>query len=205
MLLGIKYKDILVQKIPTILILYLDIYVSKLVNKLDKNFITVFCGSYRRGKEFPGDVDILITHKNLNDIDNCKKYLEQIINLLNHIIIDPLIENYNTHFQAFGSFKNLVDLPKSYNKDDFNVKKNVFRIDIIIVPIQSFYTALMHFTGSGNFNKKIRIHAKSMDMKINEYGLYKIKNNKEVDVPIKSEKDIFDNLLLKYLPPDKRY
>jgi DNA polymerase/3'-5' exonuclease PolX len=206
MLLGIKYRDFLITKIPIILILQLDIYVSKLVNEFDKNFIIVFCGSYRRGKEYPGDVDILITHKNLNDVDNCKEYLEKIVNLLNNnIVIDPLTENYNTHFQAFGTFKNLVDLPKSYDKNDFNVKLNVFKIDIIIVPIQSFYTALMHFTGSGDFNKKIRIHAKSMNMKINEYGLFKITGDKETNIPIKSEKDIFDNLLLKYLPPDKRY
>lgn len=205
MLLGIKYRDCLINKIPIILILQLDIYISKLVYEFDKNFIIVFCGSYRRGKDFPKDVDILITHKHLNNINNCKEYLEKIINLFQNIIIDPLTENYNTHFQAFGTFKHLINLPKSYDKHDFNVKINVFRIDIIIVPIQSFYTALMHFTGSGDFNKKIRIHAKSMNMKINEYGLFKIKNNKEINIPIKSEKDIFDNLLLKYLPPNKRY
>lgn len=205
MLLGLTYKDILNQKIPSILILSLDIYVLKLVHKLDKDFIIVFCGSYRRGKEYPGDVDILVTHKKLSKIEDCHIYLTQIISILKNVIVAPITENYNTHFQAFGTFKNLPDLPNDYNKEEFNVKKDVFRLDTIIVPYDSFYTALMHFTGSGNFNKKIRIHAKSISMKINEYGLYKIKDKKEIKIPISSEKDIFKHLLLKYLPPDKRY
>lgn len=206
MLMGLKYRNTLIQKIPRILILHLDIYVSKIVHELDKNFIIVFCGSYRREKDYSSDVDILITHKKLHDIKDCGKYLEQIVNLLKQsIIIDSLTKSFNTHYMSFATFKNLKNLPKSYNKNDFDVKKNVFRLDLIIVPIQSFYTAMFHFTGSGDFNKRIRILAKSIDMKINEYGLYKVKNGKEISIPIKSENDIFKNLSLKYIPPQNRF
>ena len=68
----------------------------------------------------------------------------------------------------------------------------------------------MHFTGSGDFNQRMRIHAKTLGMKLSEYGLVKInkktnkKINKEILVPINSEADIFDALLLKYIPPNKR-
>jgi len=62
----------------------------------------------------------------------------------------------------------------------------------------------MHFTGSGDFNQRMRLHAKSLDMKLSEYGLYKIENNKEKQIPINSEQNIFEALLLKYLPPEKR-
>jgi DNA polymerase/3'-5' exonuclease PolX len=206
MIMGIKYKDTLIQKIPKILILHLDIFISKLVYQLDKNFIIVFCGSYRRNKDYSSDIDILISHKKLANIDQCSFYLKQIIDLLDkYIIIDSLTKSFNTHYHAFGSFKKLVDLPTSFNKNEFNVKKNVFRIDFLIVPIQSLYTAMFHFTGSGDFNRKIRIHAKSIGMKINEYGLYKIKSGKEVSIPIKSENDIFKQLSLKSIPPEKRY
>ena len=33
----------------------------------------------------------------------------------------------------------------------------MIRLDIIVVPIQYFYPALMHFTGSGDFNQKLRL------------------------------------------------
>lgn len=204
MLLGIKYKKILIQEIPNSLILSLDIYITKIIHDYDKNFIIVFCGSFRRGKEFPSDIDILISHKNLHNLENSYKYLSEIVSLFDNIIVDKLTENFNTHFQAFGTFRNIPHLPQEYDKNKFNVNKNVFRLDIIIVPLQSFYPALMHFTGSGNFNKKMRIHAKSMGMKLNEYGLYKLENNKEVPLKITSEKDIFTHLLLKYISPENR-
>ena len=83
----------------------------------------------------------------------------------------------------------------SYNKKEFDVKKNVIRLDIIIVPNNFFYTALMHFTGSGDFNQKLRLHAKSLGMKLSEYGLTNLTDNSVVS--INSELDIFKFLLLK--------
>ena len=62
----------------------------------------------------------------------------------------------------------------------------------------------MHFTGSAIFNQKMRLHAKSMNMKLSEYGLYKYVNKKEILLEINSENDIFNALLLKYIPPEKR-
>lgn len=205
MKLGIKYNDILIQKIPRILIASLDLYLTDCLYRLDKDFIGVICGSYRREKDYSSDVDILITHKKINSKDNIKEYLKKIIDTLsNNIIIDALTVNYNTHFQGFATFKNLPTLPTSSNYDNFDVNKNVFRLDIIFVPINSFYTALMHFTGSGDFNQRMRLHAKSLGYKLSEYGLSTIKNNKETFFTINSEKDIFDLLLLKYLPPSQR-
>ena len=87
---------------------------------------------------------------------------------------------------------------------NFDIKTNVIRLDIIIVPISSFYTALLHFTGSAVFNQKMRLHAKSMNMKLSEYGLYKNVGNKNIPIEINSEEDIFKYLKLKYVEPKKR-
>ena len=152
MKLGIKYKDILIDKIPRILITRLESFISDILYSIDKNFISVICGYYRRQKDFSSDVDVLITNKNLILKDNSKNYLKIVIDALSkYLIIDNLTINYNTHFQGFISFKNIPDLPNSYDKTMFDVNKNVIRIDIILVPEQYFYTALMHFTGSSNF------------------------------------------------------
>jgi DNA polymerase/3'-5' exonuclease PolX len=61
MKLGIKYKNTLSEHIPRILIARLDLFVQEELIKIDKNFISIICGSYRRGKDFSSDVDILIT------------------------------------------------------------------------------------------------------------------------------------------------
>lgn len=206
MKLGIKYKEKLKTKIPRILIARLDIFVHDSLYKLDKNFISIICGSYRRGKDFSSDVDILITNKNLKNKDDTGKYLKIILdNLSKYFIVDSLTTSYNTHFQGFASFKLIPDLPTDYDKSIFNVKTNVIRLDIIMVPLQYFYSALLHFTGSGDFNQKLRLHAKSLGFKLSEYGLSKVdKSGKEIHLPANSEQDIFKDLLLKYVPPEKR-
>ena len=212
MKLGIKYKDTLSEKIPRILITRLELFVQEKLLDIDPNFISVICGSFRRGKDFSSDVDILITNKKLINKEDTGKYLKKVLDKLEKFfIIDKLTESYNTHFQGFASFKLIPELPKNYSHDEFDVKKNVIRLDIIMVPDKYFYTALMHFTGSGVFNQKMRLHAKSLGMKLSEYGLVKSgksgksgNSNKETSIPINSEADIFDALLLKYIPPDKR-
>lgn len=206
MKLGIKYKDTLVEKIPRILIARLDIFVYSELQKIDPQFISMVCGSYRRGKSYSSDVDILITNKKLKSKEDTGKYLKLVIdNLKKYFVVDSLTSSFNTHFQGFGTFKFIPDLPTDYNKAEFNVETNVIRLDIIVVPIQFFYPALLHFTGSGDFNQKMRLHAKSLGYKLSEYGLIETdKSGKEKYLEAKSEQDIFDALLLKYIPPEKR-
>lgn len=201
MKLGIKYANYLVEKIPHDLIAQVEPYINDLIYSVDSQLIGTICGSFRRLKPYSSDIDLLLTHKKITPTNNKQEYyLNKVIDALNDIfIIDKLTESSNKHFQGFASFKKLV---KKF--PNFNTSDSVVRIDIIIVPFVSYHTALMHFTGSAIFNQKMRLHAKSMGMKLSEYGLYKIDNDKEIKIKITSEKDIFDNLLLKYISPDKR-
>ena len=79
-------------------------------------------------------------------------------------------------------------------------KNPVRRIDIRFVPFESYYSALLYFTGSYQLNRDMRLEAKKLGYKLNEYGLYK--NNKLIK--INSEKDIFDKLKLDYKHPKYR-
>ena len=199
--LGIKYKNLLSNHIPRILITRIEFFIQDTINNIDKDYVSVICGSYRREKEYSSDIDILITHKQLvNNKSQTQKYLQNVIEKLSTnslFIIDNLTENYVSHFQGFASInpKYIKDIPVC----DFDISK-IIRVDFIIVPYDSFYTALLHFTGSGDFNQMMRVHAKNLDMKLNEYGLFK--KGKRID--IKSETDIFNNMLLKYVHPNKR-
>ena len=206
MKLGIKYYNTLSSKIPRILIACLEIFIHDELNKIDKDFVSVICGSYRRGKEYSSDIDILITNKKLKLKKNCGKYLQIILNYFSkYFIVDSLTNSFNTHFQGFASFKLIPNLPSDYDMNIFNINVNVARIDIIVIPFQYFYFALMHFTGSGDFNQKMRLHAKSLGYKLSEYGLVSIdKSVKEINNTVNSEQDIFKLLLLKYISPEKR-
>ena len=211
--IGLEYYDKLSTKIPRIVIARLENYIYNTIHNIDKDFLSVICGSFRREKDFSSDVDILITHKKIISnkkytgcpADLCQHYLHKIVTELKKTFIIPtadLTTNYSTHFQGFGNFKHINDLP-NIQMNEFNYN-SVIRVDIIIVPSDDFYSALLHFTGSGDFNQKLRIQAKAMDMKLNEYGLFKKIKNKYLKIKIDSEADIFKELLLKYIPPNKR-
>ena len=200
MKLGIKYKDNLNEHIPRILLARLENYIQEQLYKIDIDLISVICGSYRRGKDYSADIDILITHKKLKSKSGSEIIMEKIINHFDKkFIIDKLTTSHCSHFHGFASFKNIPNCPTEYDHSIFNIKNDVIRFDVIIVPIDSFYTALLHFTGSGQFNQNLRKHAKLLDMKLNEYGLFK--NNSKKSLLINSEVDIFKFLLLNYVPP----
>ena len=75
------------------------------------------------------------------------------------------------------------------------------RIDIRYMPYDCYYSAILYFTGSKDFNKKMRQIALTMGYTLNEYGLY---NQNGKPFTINSEKDIFDILNMEYLIPSKR-
>ncbi len=96
-----------------------------------------------------------------------------------------MTEHFETKYMGFAKYK---DNPYR-------------RIDIRFIPYDSYYSALLYFTGSAELNKKMRIIAKKEGYKLSEYGLTK---NDGSRVPVKSEHDIFEALKIEYLIPRLR-
>jgi DNA polymerase beta len=69
------------------------------------------------------------------------------------------------------------------------------KIDFRFVNKKDYWFSVLYFTGSKEFNIYIRSMAKKKGIKLNEYS-----SGKHVD----SEKDIFEMISLKYIPPHKR-
>lgn len=190
---GLYYFDKYETNIPRSEMTEYDIFFQKIFKKIDKKLIGTICGSYRRNKLTSSDIDVMIVHKDIitkNDVNN-SNYLEIIVNKLidKKIIIDSLTgTDVKTKFMGFCRLD----------------KHPIRRIDIRFMPFQSYYTALLYFTGSGSFNRKMRTVAISKNMLLNEYGLYEKRGNKKKLIDIKSEKELFDILGMKYLDPEKR-
>ena len=72
--------------------------------------------------------------------------------------------------------------------------------DLRVVDPRQYPYALHHFTGSREHNTALRGRAKSMGLKINEYGLFK---GDEI-IPCSSESEFFAALGLSYIPPELR-
>jgi DNA polymerase/3'-5' exonuclease PolX len=191
LLLGLKYYGVYQKNIPRIEVTNIYEYITKLINKKYPEYIITFCGSYRRGKSTSNDIDVLITNKNKVN----RKHLTTIVNELrdDKFLIDDLTDGAPlTKYMGFCKYKN----------------NPVRRIDIRYMPYESYYTALLYFTGSDEFNRKMRQIAKKKNYKLNEYGLYKleIKNGKLVEkrINIESEEEVFKVIGMPYSKPEDR-
>lgn len=193
--MGLKYVDKYKQHIPREEMKQMDKYLHRIVEQIGDGLEIIICGSYRRKKDFSNDIDCMLTCPRImtqNDLETKKNYLHEFINLLREdlFIVDALTsDDVETKFMGFCH----------YSKDTA-----IRRIDIRYIPYESYYPALLYFTGSGNFNQEMRTRAKKMGYKLNEYGLYKKTGEKYKKISVSSEEDIFNNLGMLYVTPEKR-
>lgn len=192
--LGVKYFHDLEHKIPYSEIAEIEKYLKDILSKNIEDLQMVICGSYRRKKPTSGDIDILLYHDAIKDEKTAKKsnYLTLFLKLLisKKFITDNLTAIDNpTKYMGFCKFKD-------YHR----------RIDIRLIPKNSVGSAMLYFTGSGEFNKSMRTYALKKGFTINEYGIYKLKPNGEKGLKIrtKTESDIFKALKLDYVDPVDR-
>ncbi len=130
-------------------------------------------GSYRRGSKTVGDMDILVTGK--VDPKEAEKAVEK-------------------------HFKDMTLLGSGETKISFVIFPNNLQVDIRFVPEDSYGAALLYFTGSKEFNIKMRKKAIEQNMMLNEYGLHK---RGEI-IAGKTEKEVFEKLRMEFLEPEKR-
>lgn len=181
--IGLKYYKDLIQPIPRdeIAKTFKAIKAKKLTN--GKLYLV---GSYRRGKKSSKDIDILLVRKKINNHNNdniLSKFIDKLKQM--NIILDYFI-NGQTRFSGILQIPGINKIPR--------------QIDILLVPEEDLWPAMLHSTGSNNFNRRIRLIAKMKGMKLSEKGLFKGKRK----MNISSEKEIFDILDIPYLEPKDR-
>lgn len=186
--IGLKYVGKFQGNIPRKEVDAIADIITESISK-DHNMTVTFCGSYRRGAPTPNDIDVLLCHLDYILMDDVKKstVLKDTVTLLKKkkLLVDDIAgEESTTKYMGFCKYKN----------------NPVRRIDIRMMPVESYYTAILYFTGSYELNKTMRQKAKTMGYKLNEYGLFKGDDMMDVG----SEEDVFKLLDMEYLPPEER-
>lgn len=181
-IIGLKYYDDFMSRIPYDEATELWNVVKEVLDlaiEIDDTFIADICGSYRRGLETCGDIDILISNS------SGENYIYDIVNIL-------INNNFITDVICWGDkkFSGVCRL---------NENSKFRRIDIRDVDYDSYYFCLLYFTGSKENNIKMRNRAIELGLRLNEYSL----TGEEV-YKCGSEKEIFDLLQLDYLEPHER-
>ena len=134
-----------------------------------------FAGSYRRGKETVGDLDMLATSTEAEAVMDHFALFEEITSTI-----------------VRGDTKMSVRLERE------------FQVDLRVVPEESFGAALQYFTGSKEHNVVVRGKAKQRGLKINEWGVYKVDGEEETLVAGKTEAEVYDTLDLPCFLPELR-
>ncbi len=142
-------------------------------------------GSYRRGQETVGDLDIVVDSTNAKEVMDRLGKFAQVAAVLGR-----------------GDTKMSVRLGGGP------------QVDLRIVPPESYGAALLYFTGSKQHNIVLRGMAKDRGMRINEYGIYSVPKemadaeqidlSKLVYLAGRTEADVYAKLGLPLIPPELR-
>ena len=134
-----------------------------------------FAGSYRRGKETVGDLDILV-----------------------------LAEDHNRVMDHLAEFEEDVEtMVRGDTKMSIRLRKRL-QVDLRVVPAESWGAALQYFTGSKEHNVLLRGRAKQRGLKVNEYGVYRQHGETSEYVAGATEDDVYGSLDLPTIPPELR-
>ena len=130
-------------------------------------------GSLRRWKDTIKDIDILAMSDNPKEVMKVFVQLPQVKDVLMH-----------------GPTKSSVIITEG------------LQVDLRVVEKESYGAALVYFTGSKEHNIRLREMAVKRGLTINEYGIFRVHDNKKLGG--EKEEDIYKILGLQYVPPEMR-
>ena len=158
--------------------LFLYAYVNPIAEEIKKiltaSSLVTKCeiaGSLRRKKEVVKDIDIIASS------------------------MEPM--KLMDFFTGLDQIEEIIS--KGETKTSVRLKAGMM-MDLRVVKEEQFPYALHHFTGSKEHNTALRHRAKKINIKINEYGLFK---GDEL-IYCKDEHSIFNALGLNFIPPELR-
>ncbi|HJN11567.1 MAG TPA: DNA polymerase/3'-5' exonuclease PolX [Pirellulaceae bacterium] len=132
-------------------------------------------GSYRRGRETVGDLDVLVVSQDAEEI-----------------------------MDRFSNLPDLVSVTgRGETKMSIRIHTGL-QIDLRVVAAESFGAALQYFTGSKDHNVALRSMARQRGLKINEYGVFQIDGDEETYLAGASEIDVYATLDLPCFAPELR-
>lgn len=182
---GLKYYEELLERIPRSEIEeYKQIFNNAFSRDPSAKYEIV--GSYRRGAQSSGDIDVIITS---NSASVYKNFVDDLIK--QKVII---------HVLSRGASKTLVIAKLPGN----NVAR---RVDFLFATPEEFPFSILYFTGSKAFNTVMRHNALAQGYTLNEHGLSLMENKvkgQKVEQPFPNEKAIFDFLKMAYKTPVER-
>ncbi|KAF5017787.1 hypothetical protein F66182_10259 [Fusarium sp. NRRL 66182] len=212
-LVGIAHYDDLNTRIPRSEVEALGGFVKRGAQRVDPGVELIIGGSYRRGAESSGDIDLIITKPNTVSSADLRPFLDSLVQRLEAegFLVARLASSRSV---SDGSkWHGCCVLPKVSGLNDDNYRPVWRRIDFLLVPESQMGAALIYFTGNDIFNRSLRLLASKKGMRLNQRGLYKdvmrgpqrVKITEGELVEGRDERRIFDILGVKWREPRDRW
>lgn len=220
--LCIRHHDALSQPVPRVEIAEFERRIRLVARQVDERLNVTASGSYRRGEATSTDVDILMVMRNDPTEAAHRGILARLVPLLE---AEGLLVHRLTSSQGFrlsstmvasasdratshGAFMGLARTRKG---------EPMRRLDVKIYPESQEASALLHFTGSGKFNRHLSRIANRLGYRISELGLRPGRFGAKPAgggvrsfvpaapyLPLRDEREIFNRLGVQWLEPSKR-
>ncbi|KAK7951966.1 DNA polymerase IV [Apiospora aurea] len=231
--IGLERYDDLNTRIPRKEVEALGAHVVRAARAIDRDVQLIIGGSYRRGADSSGDIDIIITRQGTSSTSQLVGFLDELVSKLTDegfLTVALAAHSKNRVDDGHGSkWHGCCVLPKDdypgdasaeVDDNDGNVNKNKEewhplwrRIDLLLVPESQLGAALIYFTGNDIFNRSMRLLAQKKGMRLNQRGLYKDvlrgKGNVKITegelVEGEDERKIFRHLGVHWREPHERW
>jgi DNA polymerase/3'-5' exonuclease PolX len=145
---------------------------------------TMVVGSIRRAKPIIKDIDILV------------------------IVPKQLTQSTTSPLTTLTTPQELMTYSSGARRRSMVIKTSraIVKVDLFLAYEDELPYALLHHTGSAQFNIHARAKAKHLNLILNQYGLYYRKNNSRIRNwrTLKTEKDVLERLKITYKEPNNR-
>ena len=184
---GLKWYDDMQHRIPYDEITNHETYLKSVLQEIDPTAELTIAGSYRRKCSNSGDIDMLINTPSVKNNSIYNKFMDVLFQK------GYLLEELSRGQKKFMGICRLT----SGKLDGIGR-----RIDIMYTKPQEYPFAILYFTGSMEFNVKMRGELLEKGLSLNEYGIKRDKKN--VKHNCKTESDVFKYLGYDYVEPENR-
>ncbi|KAH9303826.1 hypothetical protein KI387_008230, partial [Taxus chinensis] len=165
--IGLKFFDDLKKKIPRPEVEIMEALLQRAAETILPGVLVVCGGSYRRGKAFCSDMDIVITHPNGK---SHKGFLEKFVKYLKEIGF--LKEDLMFSIHSIEGTDSGVDT--YFGLCTYPDREQRHRIDLKVYPSKMFTFGLIAWTGNDVLNRRLRLLADDKGYKLDDTGLYPV-------------------------------
>jgi len=169
------------------------------LNTIEPGCVSTIVGGYRRGKPTSNDIDIVFTHPNNASAKGlCARLVKRLrsAGLVKYVLHLSSFHEYDALRTAqWDSLEKALTVYRSHN----GLHR---RVDLICAIPQTYWTAVIGWTGGTMFERDLRLAAKSIGLKFDSSGITR-RRDSQLFYP-HSEKEVFDIIGLPWVDPTLR-